>query len=102
MEERVGFKPAPTTTDMKIYSANSEDAKWFKKFCDMRGLKFNAGISVVRQIVESYFERKSLESQVAQNAQAIDAIIDEIEKLKTSSESSVSLKSRPKTFGGKL
>jgi len=38
--------------DMRIYNADASDAKWFKTWCDRQGINFNAGLKIMRRIVE--------------------------------------------------
>jgi len=52
MTEERPFEEVKPKIDMKIYGADSEDAKWFKQWCDRQGITFAMGIKLMRISVE--------------------------------------------------
>lgn len=83
------------TVDMKIYEADEADAKWFKQWCDRKGIKFNVGMKLIRYIVEHNRIINSISQNVEDNRKQIQSLTT---KLK-SEENKEDKKKKPKTFG---
>ena len=68
------FKEEKKTVPMHIYDADPEDAKWFKQWCDVQGIKFNMGIKLVRLAVEKDTMYRNIMDVLANHEQSIDSL----------------------------
>ena len=80
-EKKVGFKEE-TKVDMKIYQAPVSVAKWFKRWCDIQGMRMSEGMVLIKQIVISYEERSSLETHISQNREMIEQLFELLDEIK--------------------
>lgn len=97
-EERIGFKERETI-DMKIYGTPKEVAVWFKRWCDERGLRFNQGMSLIKEIVHKKDEIDDMKTLISENRALIEELVN-LQEIKDSPQI-VEERKRPKTYGSK-
>ncbi len=106
MPEEKNVNPATgfverTSVDMKIYAADSDDAKWFKVWCDKQNMKFNAGIKLLRRLAEEH----EFKVMMAAYYNELDNRISNVERLVHDKEmdkrpeGEVSVRKKPLAFG---
>jgi len=112
MSERVGFEEKKTI-DMKIYQVPSDVAKWFKKWCDQQGLRFNQGMVLLKHVVEDYERFRKMENVVEENRNLIMELYNKLggnhseenkpneNQQDSSVEKQKQESDKPKTFGRK-
>jgi len=99
--DRTGFVEKKTV-DMKIYSADTEVAKWFKYFCDKQGVKFNVGIALLKGIAEEGEFKIAISTMLNDLTSRVNDIESYIQHKDKEEPKPEMLKvERPKTFGKK-
>ena len=97
-KKEVGFKEE-TKVDMKIYQVPFPVARWFKKWCEIQGMRMSEGMVLVKQMIVSYEERSSLETHVSENRQLIEQLFTAIDEINNPTKPPVT---RKPGFGAKI